>query len=210
MSAGNTLTDVFNIGLIEISEKTTASSDVTSSSSVFARRMALRWQGVVRGILEQYPLNFAIVREQLNVADGQTSDGFDYVYEKPGHVLRIEGYTRNGDDDEPVKAREEGGYIVSNSDMVNITYVSAVFAEEAAVGAWPQLFCDWLGYKLARIVAPTTLDKERIDRIDKLVKESWDNLTVADAQQTPKRRMKEPSSWNAARTNIYNRWRYPY
>jgi len=209
VASTGTLLDIWNFALDEIAEKSVVNTETNAGSSPFVKKLARRWEGVARGALEQYPFNFAIVREELNrAAPAIIRVSHDYVYDLPARALRTEGYTYAGADDYPVSAVVENGYVVSNSDSVWATFVSADFVREDYVGRWSQLFCDWMGWRMAQVIAPATLDPERMKRIDAMTTKSWSDVTVTDAQQSPKRIQRTESSWNQSRDRPTGRgWR---
>ena len=180
-----------------------------------SRTMRRRTPELIAEALELYPMNWAMKREALNPAadpvtgDAVTSVSHSYVYEKPGWVQRVVGYSIDGTDEGIIRFRfrEEAGRIHCDYDTL---YVIGVASDRMLdYGAMPMLFRRWLALALACEICPQTEDRFKLDDIKKERDTQWSKMTVADAQQGPDE-PKETGSWNRARSghsgDDYRRW----
>lgn len=205
---GVTLLSVFNAALSEVSEKAITNIETAALINPKVRDMRDRWEGVTVAACEVYPFDFAQINEQLNRLEG-TPLGFDYAYAVPAGFLRKVNYTYDGDKYNPVDdVTLQNGTLCTNSDVLYACFISRPRAVRPEL--WPQIYADYIAFKLAAIISPSTLDESRVNRIRAGMKDTWDQLTVFDAQQGPKLQRTGESSWNASRRLGGHRLRRDY
>lgn len=112
-----------------------------NDTSLWVKRVSLRYPSAVKRMLEIHPWNFATTRSLLQALT-ETPIGRTYAYNKPGDCLRILTVNTTGDarDKSNVTYEDEGGRILANISPCYLRYVSSSWLTKE--GAWPQVFAD--------------------------------------------------------------------
>lgn len=186
-----TKTDILNKALTLVGASPIINID---DSSTNARVLSRVYESALRGILSECKWNFATKRANLTAVTDELDwydTGETYVYQKPTDMIRIYGLS-----DVNARWREEGDYIVSDSQGLGLRYV--YYLDVPA--KYPAYFIDAFVDRLCSDIAYAIVNSATLgEKFKKMYLEiSLPNATAANSQTGIQQEMND-SEWELAR-----------
>lgn len=182
--------DIANAALAKIGVSPLNSLDDTGET---ARVIKARFYDVLDSVIQDYPWNFAIKREELAKSPTDPESEWLYKYALPSDCLQVLEEV-NGYD----FVREEENFVLSNGESFDLLYTKRI----EDMSELPPYFREALAYMLAGEVCYTlTGDIDNLDRITQKAEVWMRRAKLRDAQEGTPDKLKT-GSWVNIRRNI--------
>ena len=177
---------IYNDAMLHIGQERLA-----SLSEASAARYALddAYDGVLAYCLEQTPWKFA--RRTVSIDYSTTvapSFGFTYAFDKPDDYIRTLKMAAN-ESFVPVmigdEVADEQAYWFANVQTIYVQYLSNDVTYGGDVAAWPQVFADYVGRRLANRVCMRITGSQPTGDMHKLEQMSLSGARSKDAMNDP-------------------------
>lgn len=194
---------IYNDALMIMGLKT-----LTSTSDDSNRRYRLSEalsSGIVNSLMEEMSWQFGHKTEFLEYDSGiEPEFGYQYAFEKPADLLRIDGVYQDEYQKVPLKDyHDENGYFYCDFTEIYVTYISSDFTEAAS--SWPTHFRRLVAAHMANDAAPSLVEEgANAENATRVLKDREATSKSIDAQQSPPRRV-QTGSWIGARYRGGNR-----
>lgn len=191
---------VYNLSLLEIGERSLA-----SLTEARPPRYALDtvYDGLLLYALEQGLWNFGMRAQEIAYDPGiEPAFGYDYAFEKPDDLVRLNTLTTDASGTMPVEDfADEAGYWYANVDTVYTTYVSDDASYGLDLTKWPATFERYFVLLLAeRICNRETASENKLERIKRDCKKALIDARSKDAMAGPNA-FRDKANWLMVRNS---------
>ena len=191
-------TDICNLALGRMGEKTVTTTEITDNSGVIAPHCNRNYEQTRDALLRSLDWRFASDRAELEEADTPDFE-WDYAFDLPDDFLAMKSIY---DDNEPNHVygnhyELEGKLLLTNEDACEIKYIKQV----EDVTLFDPLFVEVLVLSLAlKLVMPLSQDRELYAEIkDELYKQVMPKVRTLDKQETSTEGRAGKLTWNESR-----------
>lgn len=205
--AGTTKLEIYNNALGHLGSTRLAASGGLIENRPDRREIDAKYTQTLQGCLEEGIWFFALRSIELQAdTDVDMRFGLPYAFSLPSDYVRLRaiGVDERQDFEDPSYKRE-GNYIYSDQPVLYLTYVSNGENYGLNLGAFPQLYTDFVSIELA-LRSGLSITKDKTDRNDliQLRKIALANAKRKDAVDE-RVKYKPLSSWVRARFNGLSR-----
>lgn len=195
--------DLLNDILDALGEPALVTDTITSSSSDWAKRANRALDRAEKIVAERHDWNFFKTVEQLAGTGNDDPVGWEYEFNLPSNVRRIQKVSIDGGyNTRPLSYETRQGVILTNSETSFLHYVNEALI--AAYGSWPEVYARAVSQEGAWLASRGTTKSQSIkDEVDAGRKVALSDAKTWDGQQQPTKPRYEGSFVRA----VTNGWR---